>query len=94
MGSYKKILSVVISCAVALSSAAAMLPVSSAAVQTDTSAVIYDSTSNAESKEASLSEVPFNVFDIYNAYHGIPKTTTSTTTTPTDTSRTDSSQTP
>ncbi|MBR6070124.1 MAG: hypothetical protein IKP78_06005, partial [Ruminococcus sp.] len=83
MKSAKKLLSVFLSCAIALSSAAVAIPVTSAAAGTEDTSVIYDSTSGAESKEASLTEVPFNVFDIYNAYHGIPKTTTTTTTTTT-----------
>ena len=88
MKSSKKILSVVLSCAIALSSAVVAIPISSSAAQTEKPYFSYDNTSYAESKEAVLTEIPFNVFDIYNAYHGIPKTTKATTTTTTTTATT------
>lgn len=75
MGNVKKILSVMLSCAIAFSSAAAAIPASTAALRTEDPSVVYDNTIVTESKEE---EVPFNVFDIYDAFYGIPKTTTTT----------------
>lgn len=88
MRSVKKMLSLVLSGAIALSSAATVLPMSSSAAKTDSDTIVYDNTSDTESKEASLTEVPFNVFDIYNAYKGIPKTTTTTSATTSTTTTT------
>ncbi|MBO5164160.1 MAG: hypothetical protein J6B75_06920 [Ruminococcus sp.] len=46
----------------------------------------YDNTFSEKSKDpASVTEKPFNVFDIYNAYYGIVPTTTAATTTATTT---------
>ena len=87
MGNVKKILSVMLSCAIAFSSAVAAIPVSTAALRTEDPSVVYDNTNVTESKEE---EIPFNVFDIYDAFYGItkPTTTTSTTTSSTTTTTT------
>ena len=72
---HSKILSVILSCALAAAGLSSALPVSYAE-DTVSDAIIYDSTDQAESKEADVnvsaetddSDAPFNVFDIYNAH--------------------------
>jgi len=74
---HSKILSVILSCALAAAGLSSAVPVSYAE-EAVSDAILYDSTYQAESKEAAadisseedISDAPFNVFDIYNAHQG------------------------
>lgn len=76
MSSSKKMLSFMMSCALALCSAGAASPATSVAISEDSPSVTYDNTNKTESK---ASEEPFQVFDIYDAYSAVMATTTTTT---------------
>ena len=76
----KKLLTLMLSCALALCSAGVAEPVTSVAVSADSTSATYDNTNQKESKASS--DEPFQVFEIYDAYSAVMATTTTTTTIP------------
>lgn len=76
----KKLLTLMLSCALALCSAGVAEPVTSVAVSADSTSATYDNTNQEESKASS--DEPFQVFEIYDAYSAVMATTTTTTAIP------------